>query len=90
VLAPFGDDVPGSRRLLEESLDIRRKLGDQVGIAAAARFLSQLALRRGDHAGARDLQEECLAIERTLGNTTLLAADLAKLATIAQQEGERA
>jgi tetratricopeptide (TPR) repeat protein len=90
VLAPFGDDVPGSRRLLEESLDIRRKLGDQVGIAAATRFLSQLALRRGDHAGARDLQEECLAIDRALGNTALVAADLANLATIAQQEGERA
>ncbi|CAN5791636.1 BTAD domain-containing putative transcriptional regulator [soil metagenome] len=90
VLALFGDDVPGSRRLLEESLDIRRKLGDQVGIAAATRFLSQLALRRGDHAGARDLQEECLAIDRALGNTALVAADLANLATIAQQEGERA
>ena len=80
----------GSRRLLEEGLDIRRKLGDQVGIAAATRFLGQLALAEGNHATARRLQEECLGIERTLGNTLLVAADLASLAAIAMEEGDGA
>jgi predicted ATPase/class 3 adenylate cyclase len=79
LMAYRQDDFAAARTLLEESLAIRRQLGDLKGIGAAAGNLGMVVLDEGDFASARTLHEESLAIARELGNRNGVAASLANL-----------
>src|SRR4029453_18379222 len=70
-------DYETARSLHEESLAIRRQLGDRRGIAASLHNLGLVAHRQGDHAAARSLYEESLTTHRELGNQWGIAAPLA-------------
>ncbi len=62
-------DYAAARTLHEESLAIRRELGDQRSIAASLGNLGNVAHVLGDYAAARTLHEESLAIRRELGRS---------------------
>ena len=75
-------DYPAARALLEESLAIRRELGDREGIAASLSNLGNVALYQGDYPAARALHEESLAIRRELGDRCGIFYSLEGLAAV--------
>ena len=79
-------DPDGARRLHEQSLAIRREVGDRLGIADSARYIALLALGTGELGTARQLHEERLAIERELDNAAHVAEALTDLGEIALME----
>jgi predicted ATPase/DNA-binding SARP family transcriptional activator len=81
-------DYGSARMLHEESLAIRRELGDRAGIAASLRNLALVAYQQGDYGTARSLQEESLAIRRELGDRVGIAASLQDLALLAYSQGD--
>jgi predicted ATPase len=86
----YPGDVEAARTLHEQSLALRRELGDRVGIADSARYIAALAVRTGEVATARQLHEERLAIERDLGNAAHVGEALTDLGEIALVQGRLA
>ena len=76
--------------MFEESLAIRRELGDKGGIAAALNDLGWVAWHRNDYTAARALSEESLAIWRELGDKEGIATSLNNLGLVAYFQGEYA
>jgi tetratricopeptide (TPR) repeat protein len=62
MIAQDQGDYEMARRLYEQSLEIRRQLGDQAGMAFSLGQLGVLAQDQGDHATARRLYEQSLKI----------------------------
>ncbi len=83
-------DYAAARELQEESLAIRRELGDRRGIASVLGNLGNVAQCQGDYAAARGLQEESLAIRRELGDRRGMASTLGNLAVVAAVQGDYA
>jgi predicted ATPase/DNA-binding winged helix-turn-helix (wHTH) protein len=81
-------DYPAARALHEESLAIRRELGDRPGIAAALGNLGNVALIQADYPPAKALHEESLAIRRELGDRFGSAALLSNLGIVALNQGD--
>jgi predicted ATPase/DNA-binding CsgD family transcriptional regulator len=73
VLARRQGEYAVARAAQEESLAIRRQLGDRPGIARSLIGLGEVARARGDHAEARTLDEQSLALMRELGDRAGLA-----------------
>jgi non-specific serine/threonine protein kinase len=82
-----GDFDEGVRRH-EESLALRRELGDEVSIAGSLNNLGVAFDMRGDHARARELYEECLAVSRKLGEPYRIASALMNLGIVTRQQGD--
>jgi len=82
-----GDDA-SARRLLEESLAIRRELGDQRGMADSLVNLGIVAHSLADYTSAQILHEESLAIRRELGDKGGIANSLANLGNVAYSQGD--
>ena len=89
-LAYHQGDYPGARALGEESLAIRRQLGDRKGIAASLNNLGLVACDQGDYPAARALYEESLAIKRELGDRVGIANSLNNLGNVAYDQAELA
>lgn len=89
-LALSRGDHRAAHSLLEESLAIQRRLGEQAGIAISLSNLGAVALQQGDHAAARSLFEESLAIRRRLGDRVDIAVSLNDLGGAVIEEGDRA
>jgi tetratricopeptide (TPR) repeat protein len=79
TLAIWRGDYPSARPFLEESLAIRRELGDKQGIAASLSNLGVITTMQGDYAAARALYEESLAIRRETGYDRSDKASMANL-----------
>jgi len=62
-----------ARQLLEESLMIRRQLGDKAGLALSLNTLADVVLDEGKFIDARPLLDESLALNRELGDQTAIA-----------------
>ncbi|MCC6629573.1 MAG: tetratricopeptide repeat protein [Chloroflexi bacterium] len=95
LLGAVETDRPAPRReqalvWLEESLALRRALGDDDGVAAVLNDLATAALDRGDLAAAHDHLVECLAIcqRRRLAHGVAMA--LINLAQVALLQGNGA
>jgi non-specific serine/threonine protein kinase len=88
VLAYFQGDYPAARALYEESLAIRRELGDRSGMAGSLGNLGNVALEQGDYRAARALQEQSLAIKRELGDRTGMSISLSDLGEVALYQGD--
>ena len=65
-LAYSQSDYVAARTLFEESLTIRRRLGDQKKVANSLDLLGEVAESQGDYTTARTLHEESLTIRRTI------------------------
>jgi predicted ATPase/DNA-binding winged helix-turn-helix (wHTH) protein len=83
VLAFYQGDYRAARALYEESLAIRRELGDRSGISGSLNNLGNVAVEQGDYPTARALYEESLAIARELGDRFGIAVSLNNLGTVA-------
>jgi predicted ATPase/class 3 adenylate cyclase len=90
VLARNQGDYAAARALSQESLSIKRELGDVQGIAASLNNLATLALSQGDYATAKPYYEDSLEMERSLGNRQGITASLIGLGNVALEQGEYA
>jgi len=88
ALAQRQGDYASARALHEESLTIRRELGDQGGIATSLTQLGTVAHDHGEYDTARTLFEESLAIRRELGDKRSLANSLNNLGNVAHAQGD--
>ena len=73
IVARFQNDFTAARSLYEESLQIRRGLGDRWAIANSLNNLGLVLRFQGDLATARSLLEESLAINRQVGDPWAIA-----------------
>ena len=71
-----GDDLESAARLLEESLDLFRRLGDERGVAQVLTMLVMPDAQAGRWGTVVDRLEEVVAIWRRLGDRLHLAFDL--------------
>jgi predicted ATPase/class 3 adenylate cyclase len=81
-------DYRTARALFEESLRLRRELGDKKGIAASLNNLGGIAYEQGDYHNARLLFEGSLAIQRERGDKWGVSAALGNVGLAALQEGD--
>ena len=88
VLAWHQGDYPGARALLQESLELKRELGDRRGIASSLSTLGSVARYQGDYQAARALLEESLAIRREQNDQWGIAASLTNLGVVATDQGD--
>ena len=65
---PPDQDLPRARALLEESLEMFRKVGDDQGVAKVLWGLGNMLHQSGEYAAARAIAEEALEANRTLGD----------------------
>lgn len=82
ALARVQADYDAAEALQRQSLAIRRRLGDQRGIAMTLGSLGTIAEQRGDYETARALQEESLAIQRGLGDRASAAMMLSNVGEV--------
>ncbi len=87
-LAGSQSDHAESRVMLERCLELRRRLGSPVEIAATLSALSLPRLLAGDADGARDAELEALQIFRELGDRQGEAIGLIHLGQIATFTGD--
>jgi predicted ATPase/DNA-binding CsgD family transcriptional regulator len=59
--------------LVQQSLAIKRELGDEAGIARRLAFLAAVAGAKGDDTTALSLAEECLALRVAVGEANAIA-----------------
>jgi tetratricopeptide (TPR) repeat protein len=76
--------------LHEESLALRRALGDLWGTAASLNHLGNVAYMQGEYGRATALHEEALALQRALGDRRGIAGSLLSLGLVASMQGEYA
>ena len=84
-LPAWQGDYATARTLDEESLAIRRELGDKPGIATLLNNLGIIALFRRDLADARRLYDESQALFRQLGDRYSLGQLLNNQALVASE-----
>jgi predicted ATPase len=82
-----GDYAP-AQTFYENSLALRRELGDKRGIATALNNLGIVAQRQGDYERTQALYEEALALFRNLGDRTNVARLLDNLGVMAHDKGD--
>jgi predicted ATPase/DNA-binding SARP family transcriptional activator/Tfp pilus assembly protein PilF len=90
VLAWTLGDYDAAHTLHEESLALRRELGDKLGIAYTLTNLGIVAWSQGDYAAARGLYEESLALKRELGDKLGISYSLNNLGTVTREQGDYA
>ena len=88
ILAQRQGDYPAARTAYEESLSVRRRLNDLLGIAAALCGLGNVAALQGDLATARERYRESLALGRELGDDQVVAASVGNLGWVADTGGD--
>jgi predicted ATPase len=82
ALARMQEDFEAARSYFEESLMLRKELGDKRKIAASLNNLGVLMREQGYNADASLYLEEALALNREIGNRAWEAANLNNLARI--------
>ena len=83
-------DHAEARRMLENCLELHRKLGNQVDVAATLSTLSLARLKAGDAIAAAASEREALAMFRALGEAEGEAIGLLHLGQIAIYLGDTA
>jgi predicted ATPase/Tfp pilus assembly protein PilF len=89
-LAQWQGDYASARALHEESLAIRREIGDKSGISASLNNLGLVAQEQGNYSSAAVLFQESLAIDEELGDKWGVAMSLNNLGWAARQQGDYA
>lgn len=87
VLAYHQSDYNVAQALAEESLVIRRQLGNPEDIAACLNSLGNVAMQRGDGVAATALFRESLSIRRQTGNQQGIASTLNNLGIVIRNQG---
>jgi tetratricopeptide (TPR) repeat protein len=87
-LARFQQDHAGARACLEESLALKRELGDEIGVARALYDLGMVAQSQGDDRQAEVLLAQSLAIGRSRGDAEMVATSLMQRGLMAHRQGD--
>ncbi len=87
-IALWQGDLDEAWSLNQESLDIRRELGDRMGISQSLNNLGAVAQERGEFARSRAMYEESLALRRAEGNLRYQAVSLHNLAELCFRMGQ--
>src|ERR1051326_8086095 len=74
--------------LTEESLDVRREVGNPFGVGQSLTTLGWIARNRGDLAKARALHEESLAVFQAMQNPFGIAWEFLGLGHVARLQGD--
>jgi predicted ATPase/DNA-binding CsgD family transcriptional regulator len=90
ILARRQGDYDLAHALQQESISIRRRLGDRQGIARSLSGLGELARARGDYDAARTLEAQSLAIMRAVGDRWGMARALNNLGVVHVELGDYA
>jgi predicted ATPase/class 3 adenylate cyclase/DNA-binding CsgD family transcriptional regulator len=88
LLASLQGDHGDARARHEESLALRRSVGDPAGVFDALEGMGTSSCLAGDHATARRYLEEALAIEQLLNDPKRRAMVLNTLGNISYERGE--
>ena len=88
ILAWKQGDYPAADAFYEQSIAIRRELGDRKGVGAVLNNQGLLAYEQGDYRSARLLHEDSLSIDRELGDRWGIAVSLIHLASLAMIQGD--
>ena len=88
MLATIQGDYPAARAYHEESLAIKREIGDRQGIAGSLNNLGIIAEHLGDYASARSYFEEALVINQEMGNRIWEAINLGNLGSVVLGQGD--
>lgn len=88
VAADAKGDVAGARSYWEESLELRRGLGDAWGISQSLFCLASVASRSGDHEKALRLIEEGLLMARESGERTRMIFGLFSMGWLAADRAD--
>ncbi len=80
-------DIVRAKRLLEESLELRRQLGNKWGIGVSLGTLGWAATREGDWERARAYLAESLEVRQEIGDKGGIAWCLERLADLALAQG---
>ena len=75
-------DYEHATPLLEESLVLRRALGDKIGVADSLHLLGTSAFEIGDHRRAASLLREGLLLSRQIGTSDIVLAILESFAGV--------
>jgi tetratricopeptide (TPR) repeat protein len=81
-------ELESAQRLYDESLEIKKRLGNQNGIAVTLHQLAILAQAQGELEEARRLYDESLEIKKKLGDQNGIAITLHQLGRLSQAQGE--
>ncbi len=73
---------------VDESLRVRRSLGDTAGIAASLNVLASVARYQCHYARSRALYEEALGLQRSLGNEAGESVALSNLGNVALDQSD--
>jgi predicted ATPase len=88
VLAGEQGDYASADKLIIESQEIARQLGDKTGVAVSLNALGVLKRDQGDVATAHALLEESLDLWRELGDLKAVARALSNLANVVKLQGD--
>jgi non-specific serine/threonine protein kinase len=88
LLASMQGNYVEARSLLEQSLEIWRRMGPegQTGVSWTLTFLGDVALNQNESKEARSIFEECVAIQREIGDKNFLAYSVRRLGLLAWRE----
>lgn len=89
-LATQQADYEAGRALFEQSLAIRRELGDKSAMASILNNLGVITRYQGDYVSAQTYYEESLALYRELQDKWATAVVLCNLAIVAHERGDYA
>ncbi len=81
-------DLQGSREALEESLSLRRQIGDLEGVTAGLNGLALIAIAQDDFDSAEKLFGEAFAVSERRGDLFYVAAEDVVLAYLAFGRGD--
>ena len=87
-VATWQGDYAMARELNQESLALRRELGDTPGVATLLNNLGIIARFQRDLSGARQMNEESLALFREMGDRWAVGQLLNNQACVASDQGE--
>jgi predicted ATPase/class 3 adenylate cyclase len=88
IMAGGLGDYAASRTYHEESLAIRKEVGDRSGIAASLHELGIVGYYQGDYASSLACQQESLVIRREIGDRSGIAYSLNGLGIVASAQGD--
>lgn len=90
LVARYEGDYPAAKNHYENSLRIRRKIGNKKGIADSLNNLGMVAMQQGDYPAAKAYYEDSLVIRRETGDRQGTAIGLNNLGVIAIYQGDYA
>jgi len=88
ILAWRQGDYAAAQALHEESLAIKRELGDKFGLTLSLNNLGNVTWRQGDYAAAYVFHKENLELSRELGDKRGVGASLNNLGMVVKAQGD--